>query len=74
MDYKFDEIDKKWFDHCAKEPDKYVIRESYDEWKCKLNYQIIDDFTGEILHTFTMPSEEFAKQVLDYCGCRVVEE
>ena len=74
MEYCFNEIDKKWFDNCAKEPDKYVIREHFNENQCRLKYQVIDDYTGEILHTFIKSSEEFAKQVLDYCGCRVVEE
>ena len=74
MDYEFDEIDKKWFEECAKNPDQYVIREVFNGYECRLDYQVINDFTGEILHVFSKHSENFAKQVLNYCGCSIVEE
>lgn len=66
----FNYLDYNWMVVANAKPDVYAFRlEKLEDNSTQV--QLIDDYTGEVVHTFALEAEYFLRQFLDFYGFRV---
>ena len=62
----FNNYDYNWMNLINEKPDTYIF--GLEETDNGTQVQIIDNYTGEIVHVFSLEANYFLRQLLDYFG------